>query len=177
MMRKKILVLISFMVFMSGNIFGARLFKVGYVDQEEVFNTYPGTADVRQKLKEERDKSQVETDKKKEEIAVMEKDFELNSDKLSDMEKQKRLAEIDYKKELLSEFIDDANKKLIALRDELSKPVYLKIQTIIQRVSAEKGFSFVFRKGSDALLYMDKEYDLTKDIVLRLKKEVTIEER
>ncbi len=159
------------------NGYGARLMKIGYVDVEDVFNTYPGTQDIRDKMKKEREKYQVEIDRQKEEVANLEKDYQLNSPQLTEDEKQRREAEIEYKKEVLSEYIDDTNKKLNALKDELTKPVYLKIATLIQRVSAEKGYSFVFRKGSETLLYFDKDYDITKDIKDRLSKELNIEER
>jgi outer membrane protein len=175
---KKILISFVILSFIAiGNTYGARLTKIGFVDVEEVFNSYPGTADVRQKLIDERNKYQENIDKKKEEIANLEKDYELNSPSLSDDERQRRQAEMEYKKEMLSEYIDDTNKKLNALRDELTKPLYQKISTVIQKVSAEKGFSFVFRKGSDILLFQDKEFDLTKDIILRLQKELTIQDR
>lgn len=175
---KRILMFILMIIFMSIiYAYGARLVKIGYVDVEEVFAAYPGTADIRQKLKEEKDKFQAEIDKKKEEIAIQENDFQNNYERFNDEERQRREAEIEYKKELLSEFIDDSNKKLTALKDELTKPVYIKIYTIIQKVSAEKGFSFVFRKGSESILYLEREFDLTKDVISRLAKELSIEER
>ena len=175
---KKIIILAVAAVFLSMNgLFAVKLVKIGYVDVEEIFASFPGASEIRQKLKDEKDKMQIEIDKQKENIARLEKDFQLNSDRLSEDERQRREAEIEYKKELLVEFIDDSNKKLTALKDELTKPIYLKISTAIQRVSAEKGFSFVFKKDSDTILYVDKEYDLTKEVKLRISRELSIEER
>jgi outer membrane protein len=175
---KKILILTVAAVILTANAsFGIKLIKMGYVDVEEIFATYPGTAEIRQKLKDEKDKFQVEIDKQKENIARLEKDYQLNSDRLSEDERQRREAEIEYKKELLIEYIDDSNKKLTTLKDELTKPIYQKIGNVIKRVSAEKGFSFVFKKGSDSILYVDKEYDLTKEVQTRISRELSIEER
>lgn len=176
---KKMILPIMLIVFLTFTVssYSLKLIKIGFVDVEEVFNTYPGTGDIRDKLKKERDKYQVEIDKQKAEIARLENDYQLNSSKLSEDERQRRSAEIEYKKEVLSEYIDDTNSKLNALKDELSKPIYLKIANVIRKVSAEKGFSFVFKKGSESLLYQDKEFDLTQEIKSRLTKELSIEDR
>jgi len=179
-MEKIILLsILSLIVFSqySFSILSADLIKIGYVDVQEIYDSYPGTDDIRKKLKEEKDKFQVEIDKRKDEIAKMLADYESRFNSLKDDEKQRREAEIEYKKELLSEFIDDSNKKLTSLKEELSKPIYLKIVSVIQKVSEEKGLSFVFRKGSEGMLYQDKRFDLTKDILTRLKKELQLEER
>lgn len=176
-MKKVILVALAAVFLAANGLFAVKLIKIGYVDVEEIFASYPGAGEIRQKLKDEKDKFQIEIDKQKENIARLEKDFQLNSDRLSEEERQRREAEIEYKKELLVEFIDDSNKRLTVLKDELTKPIYVKIATVIQRVSAEKGFSFVFKKGSDSILYVDKEYDLTKEVKLRISRELSIEER
>lgn len=175
---KRIMILAFFMAaILSGGAYALDLPKIGYVDVEEVYKVYPGAEDIRLKLKNQKDQFQAEIDKYKEEIARMELEYQSSYDRLKDEERQRREAEIDYKKQLLTEYIEDSNKKLAALRDELTKPVYLKIAAIIQRVSEEKGFTFVLRKGSDSLLYVDKRYDLTRDVITRLKKELQLEDR
>ena len=175
-MKKKAILAFILILLAVTPFFGARMFKIGTVDVEEVFASYPGVDDVRKKLKDEREAFQGEIDKRKEEIARLEKDYQ-SADKLSDAEKDRREAEISYKKDLLAEFIDDSNKKLTALKEELTKPIYIKIATVIQRVGAEKGYSIILKKSSDSVLYTDKEIDITKDIVQKLKKELTIDER
>lgn len=176
-MKKLVLLVLSIGIVFSGSSYGARLVKIGCVDVEEIFNSYPGTSDIREKLKKEKDKYQLDIDKQKDEVAKLESGLQLNYSKLTDDERQRRVAEIDYKKELLNEFIEDSNKKLAAFKEELTKPIYIKIYTMIKRVCAEKGFSFVIRKDSDSLLYSDREFDLTQEVRSRINKETTIEER
>jgi Skp family chaperone for outer membrane proteins len=180
-MLKKSLLLLFFISFVCALPLYSESFvniiKIGFVDVEDVFNSYPGTAEIRQKLKDERDKFQVEIDKQKENIGRLEKDFQLNIDRLSDEEKQRRGAEVEYKKELLNDYIEDSNKKLNGLKDELTKPIYLKIADVIRKVSSEKSYSFVFRKGSESLLYVKNSFDITPDVKTRLQKELSIEER
>lgn len=154
-----------------------KMVKIGYVDVEEIFASYPGAAAIRQKLQQEKDKFQADIDRQKDAIAKLERDYQLNSGRLPEDERQRREAEIEFKKEILAEAIDDSNKKLNILKDELTKPIYLKIATAIQRVSAEKGYSIVFKKASDVILYVDREHDLTKEVRQRVARELSLEER
>lgn len=153
------------------------IIKIGYVDDEEIFNAYPGIAEVRQKLKDERDHFQGEIDRQKEVIAQLERDYQQNADRMSDEERQRRESELEYKKELLSDLIDESNKKLAALKEELTKPINLKIAEVIRKVSQEKGYSFVFKRSSGVLLYSDPKFNITGEVRSRLYKELSIEER
>lgn len=154
-----------------------RQIKIGYVDVEKVFESYPDTDDVKAHLAKEKEKYEIEINKRKEEIASLEKSYQETFDKLTEDEKQRRESEISYKKEALSAFIDDANKRLDALKEKLVTPIYDKIRSVISKVSAEKGFSFVFRSSSQTVLYADKEFNITKDVMMRLNKELELDQR
>lgn len=175
MLRKTVFIIgFLFLIILDG--YSLRQIKLGYVDIEEVFNSYPGIEDIRKKLLEERKKYQIEIDKKKDEITILEKDLQ-NNEKITDEERQRREAEIEYKKELLNELINESNAKLNSFKEEVTKPIYQKIVSVIQKVSAERGFSFVFKKGSEFLLFYDKEFDLTGEVKQRLRKELSLEDR
>lgn len=178
---KRLIVMVAIAgMFFAGSLYAGtvkRFIKIGFCDVEAVFDNYPGTKDIRQKLIDEKKAFEVEINKQKDKIAAAEKSYTDSFDRLTDEERQRREAEIEYKKEILSEYIDNANKKLEATKKKITTPIYLKIISIIKRVSAEKGYSFVFRKGSKALLYYDKEFDITKDVIYRLKRELELSER
>lgn len=154
-----------------------RLPKIGYVDVERVFESYPGYEDIKTQLRDEKQKFEQQINQKKEEIAHLEMEYQNNFDHLTEEDRQRREAEIEYKKEIMSEFVDDANGKLKALRDELTKPLQLKIMMAIKKISEEKGYSMVFRKSSSLILHVDKNFDISDDIIIRLKKELQLEER
>ncbi len=167
------------MLVSAGTAFGQikKQIKIGYVDVEKVFDSYPDTVDVKAHLAKEKEKYEIEINKRKEEIAQLEKTYQESFDKLNEDEKQRREAEISYKKEALSEFIDDSNKRLDALKEKLVTPIYDKIRSVISKVSAEKGYSFVFRSSSQTVLYVDKDYNITKDVIQRLSKELELDQR
>lgn len=169
-------ILVLSLAFVSSS-YAVKLFKIGTVDVEEVFTAYPGVDDVRKKLSDERKKFQDDIDQRKEDIAKLERQISESGGKYSEEERNRREAEIEYKKDLLADFIDDSNKRLNALKEELTKPIYMKIATVIQRVGGEKGFSLILKKAGDAVLYSDKEVDITKDVVQKLRKELLVEDR
>lgn len=172
-MKKTIFISMSLLL-LFGSAYSLRQIKIGCVDVDEVFNTYPGIDDIRKKLLDERKKYQVEIDKRKDEIGLLEKDYSVNTG-VSEEEKQRRDAELELKRELLGEFITESNDKVSAFKDELTKPIFIRISSVIQEVAGEKGFSFVFRKGNDILLFIDREFDITGDVKARLRKDLNLE--
>ena len=60
---------------------------------------------------------------------------------------------------------------LFKKREELVKPIQDKVYTAIQKFAEDKGFEYVFDKGSSSgMLYADKKNDKTEDIKTLLKK-------
>ncbi len=155
-----------------GGTYGLRQIKIGCVDVEDVFNTYPGIDDIRKKLIDERKKYQLEIDKRKEEIAQLEKDY---SESTSEDEKARREAELELMREQLGDYITESNNKYASFKDDLTKPIFARISTVIEEVSEEKGFSFVFRKGNDIILFIDSEFDITSDVKQRLRRDLNLE--
>jgi len=155
-----------------GGTYGLRQIKIGCVDVEDVFNTYPGIDDIRKKLIDERKKYQLEIDKRKEEIAQLEKDY---SGSTSEDEKARREAELELMREQLGDYITESNNKYASFKDDLTKPIFARISTVIEEVSEERGFSFVFRKGNDIILFIDSEFDITSDVKQRLRRDLNLE--
>ncbi|HAD11377.1 MAG TPA: hypothetical protein DCF33_02955 [Saprospirales bacterium] len=60
---------------------------------------------------------------------------------------------------------------LFKKREELVKPIQDKVYSTIERFAQDKGFEFIFDKGSaSGMLYADKKNDKTEDIKAILKK-------
>ncbi|MGC8764686.1 MAG: OmpH family outer membrane protein [Brevinematia bacterium] len=174
-MKKISLYIFSLFLISSFSFPAIKLVKVGVVDLEKVFASYPGISDIQKRLKDERENYDREINKKNEEIKILE--ASLTNELLSDNEKQVKIAEIEYKKQKLNDFIDEANAKLNSLKNELTKSIYSKIWTVIQRVGVEKGYSLILKKSGESILYIDKEIDITSDVITKLKKELEVEKR
>ena len=60
---------------------------------------------------------------------------------------------------------------LFKKREELVKPIQDKVYTAIERFATDKGFEFIFDKGSaSGLIFTDKKNDKTEDLKAALKK-------
>lgn len=60
---------------------------------------------------------------------------------------------------------------LFKKREELVKPIQDKVYSTIERFAQDKGFEYVFDKGSaSGMLYADKKNDKTEDVKAILKK-------
>jgi Skp family chaperone for outer membrane proteins len=172
-MLKTAILTLTGILLLCGSGYSLRQIKIGCVDVEDVFNTYPGIEDIKKKLSEEHRKYQVEIDKRKLEISLLEKDYSLNAK--SDDEKLRRSAELELKRQQLGDYIRDSDSRVASFKDDITKPVFSKISAVIEEVSEEKGFSFVFRKGNDIILFIDSEFDITQDVKSRLRKDLNIE--
>jgi len=60
---------------------------------------------------------------------------------------------------------------LFKKREELTKPIQDKVYATIQKFAEDKGFEFIFEKGSaSGMIYADKRNDKTEDIKTILKR-------
>ena len=60
---------------------------------------------------------------------------------------------------------------LFKKREELVKPIQEKVYVAIEKFATDKGFEYIFEKGSaSGMLFADKKYDKTEDIKTMLKR-------
>jgi len=61
--------------------------------------------------------------------------------------------------------------ELFKKREELVKPIQEKVYVAIERYATDRGFEYIFEKGSaSGMLFADKKYDKTEDLKAMLKK-------
>ena len=149
--------------------------RIGYVDSDTIMDNFPDAQDANQKL----------------DALVREWQDELNKlennwkTKYDDYEKRKLIMTDQTRSEVETELVkleqeiaDYREKKfgtdgeLFQKQDELMRPVQNKVFNAIQEVAEEEDLDFVFdRSGDIMLLYAKEEYDLTTQVLDRLKLE------
>ena len=153
-----------------------RLLKIGYVDLDLVLNSYPGYKDIKLRLFNEKLSIDKELEKIQDELKSLENDYNNIKNNISEDEKLRRQSEINYKKEQLLIIKDNYESNLESLKEELLNPIISNISIYIQKIGKEKGYSYIFKKTGDILLYYDKEFDITKDVISRLESELFLSE-
>lgn len=159
--------------------------KIAFVDSEVIIAQLPEAQDVKKKL-EELQKQYVDT------ITVKENDIKAKADafkaKYEDAQKQIEAGKLnaDQIKALegelgmmqeevqaldqeLSIYKQNVQKNLYDVQLELFKPVKEKITKAIENLAKELKYNMVLDKASDALIYGDKEIDITFKVLDKLK--------
>lgn len=181
-MKKSLLVLLFFLV--CGLTAEAQV-KVAFVDSEIIIAQLPEAQDVKKKL-EDLQKQYVDT------ISAAENEIKTKADvfKTKYEEAQKQIEagkmtadqiktleaelgamqeEVQTLDQQLAIYKQNVQKQLVDTQVELFKPVKEKITKAIENLAKELKYNIVLDKASDALIYGDKEIDITFKVLDKLK--------
>lgn len=85
---------------------------------------------------------------------------------------QKQLADLqrqyDEKMADLRRLQDEANQEVNKKRLEMLSEFNKRVMPVIEALGREQGYAMIFRKGESGLLYVEGQYDLTRQVVERL---------
>jgi outer membrane protein len=60
--------------------------------------------------------------------------------------------------------------ELFQKQEEVMKPIQNRIFTVIQQIAKDKDYDFIFDRSGDIMfLFAKEEYDLTKEVIEKLK--------
>ena len=145
-------------------------FQAGYVDMQKAIQSTSAGKKAKKSLEKEFNKKKEQLKKKegdlKKEADAFEKKRMVFSEKVR-AEKQAALQKkmIEFQQELQSSQMNIQKKER-----ELTAPILKKIQKIIKEIAEKKGYSFVFEKNSQALMWAKSELDITKDVIKEFEK-------
>jgi outer membrane protein len=168
-LKPKIFFIVLILIVLAGQSFAQG--KFAYINSQRILQEYQEAVDVQNKLDEIRNQYQAEYDAKLQEYQEMADAIESQSLLLSEEKKQEKLREIQqkgmeieqYKYEKLGPEGEFYRKNL-----ELTKPIYDKINKIIEKIGTDEEFDFIFDASSGALLHALPKYDLTDRVISEL---------
>ena len=162
---KKVIFAIALLMFIGGltSICWAAE-KMASVNLEKVFNEYQKTKDEEAKLTKIGEEKQTEIDAKLKDIDQMKSDMDLMSDK----EKGEMKTKLNKKMEELRQFDRQVRADLMRQRNEIIKGILDEIDKVIADYGKSKGYSIIF--NSRALLYKNKGFDITDEVIKYLNK-------
>jgi outer membrane protein len=167
---------ISLVVFLSlfVSVSNAQL-KIGYIDSDAIMDNLPDVQDARQKLDALIQEWQNELKKMESDLKAKKDDYEKRKLTMTEQTSAETLAEITKLEKEIDDYRDKkfgANGELFQKQNELMKPIQNKIFLVIQQVAVEEELDFVFDRSGDILfLYAKEEYDLTTQVLEKLKLE------
>ena len=145
-----------------------KLIKIGAVDLQKVFDKSEGKKIAEEQLEKKRESFNKTIVDKEKEITKLTEEYENKKYTLSDNEKENAQLEINKKTLELKQYIDESNKKLEEEESKLLEPLIDDIKDVIRAVSIKYGYDIILDK-STYILFIDKEFDITSDVIDELK--------
>lgn len=173
-MKKLAIVFFVFGLFVTGNLF-AQL-KIGYVDSNTILKQISDAQDAQKVLDATIQEWKTELSKKQSALKSKKKDFEDKKLILSSVKKSELQKEMDALEKEISDYRNSkfgVNGELFKKQKELMKPIENKVFNVIKEVAEEKDLDFVFDRSGDIIfLYAKEKYDITNDVLDKLKQSV-----
>ena len=147
--------------------------KIGYVDSKTIMDKLPDAQDAKQKLDQLIKEWKTDLDKLKQERKAKMEDYDKRKLIMTEQTRKQLEGQIKDLDKQINDYREKkfgTNGELFQKQDELMKPVQNKVFNAIQEVAKEKDLDFVFdRSGDIMLLYAKDKYDITQDVMEKLK--------
>ncbi|GAA4318781.1 hypothetical protein GCM10023115_44800 [Pontixanthobacter gangjinensis] len=142
--------------------------KIGTIDAEYILSQMPENTDVSQGLESYNKELQSDLESSIKEYETMVKDYQANSETYSDTLKKQKEDKIIELENNIKGFRQKAGVMMQMKRNELTGPLYEKIDKAMQEVIAEEGYTQIFHAGSNALAFSRVEDDITLKVLKKL---------
>jgi len=146
--------------------------KIGYANVDYIISLLPQTKQVESDLQDHEKQLSSQLEAKMQDFQTKYEDFQKNAANMIPEVRTDKQQELQVLQQSIEKFQNDAQGSLQRKQVELLQPVYDKVQTAIDDVAKEKGYTFVFSSGqgvSPVLLYAAREEDnLSNDILKKL---------
>jgi len=148
--------------------------KLAYVNSQKVLETHQPAIDAQKKLEAENAVWGQEMQKMNDQLRQLQEQLEQQSLLLSDAKKREKAQEIQNLAMKAQQYQTEKwgdQGEFFKRRQELLQPIIDAVQLIINKAGQEGGYDFIFDTINANLLFAQPKYDLTDDIIARLKKE------
>ncbi len=148
--------------------------RIAFVDVTDVLESLPDYQKAQEQLDKVATQWRQEIAQEQDKVKGMYSKYQAEQVLLSDEMKKQREEEILTKEKEVREMQRQkfgSEGSLFKKREELVKPIQDKVYGAIERFATEKGYEFIFEKGSaSGMIFADKRNDKTEDIKTMLKK-------
>ena len=167
---KKFVLLFSFALL---SFSGFAQSKVGTIDAEYIVSKMPEMTQVNEGLKTYNDELQKSLQDSIAKYETLVQDYQANNTTFAEEEKQAKENQIIGLENEIKGFRQKASLMMQMKRNELTEPLYQKINTAMLEVVQEEGFTQIFHAGGNALAFSAEGYDITEKVLKKLGVEVT----
>ena len=166
---KKYLLILSF-AFLSISAFAQS--KIGTIDAEYILNQMPEMAQVNESLKTYNTDLQKDLENNVTQYETLVKDYQANNSTYSEEERKAKETEIIGLENDIKSFRQKASVMMQMKKNELTQPLYEKINEAMMQVIHEENYTQIFHAGGNDLAYSSQDFDITLKVLNKMGIEV-----
>ncbi len=144
--------------------------KFGYVDLQKAIQSTTAGKKAKAELEADFNKRKKDMEAKQADIKKMNEDLEKKKGVLSDEAMQKKQAEIQEEMMKLQELYGKNQMEIQKKQNELTNPILEKMKNVLDKISKNDGYSVIFEKNEQSVLWIKAEYNLTDKLVQEFEK-------
>lgn len=160
MKKFAILLLLAFVLMMSGNSYAQDNAKLGHVDFATLYGMMPGLDSVRILFEQYNQSVQEQFAAMQTELENKYNDYVANMETMSDIIRSTKEAEINDLRERMDNFEVTATQDLQQKEVELTAPIIEEARTAVADVAKENGYRYIFNSTEGLLLYAEPADDV-----------------
>jgi outer membrane protein len=146
--------------------------KVGTIDAEYILAQMPEIATVEEGLKTYNTKLQEDVQANITKYEELVASYQTNNSTFTEEEKSTKESEIISIENDIKNFRQKATVLMQVRRNELTKPLYLKIDEAMKVIIADEKYTQIFNTSVNGLAYSDQKYDITDAVMKKLGIEI-----
>lgn len=144
--------------------------KFGYVDLQKAIQSTNVGKKAKTELEAEFNKRKKDIETKQADIKKMGEDLEKKKGVLSDEAMQKKQAEIQEEMMKYQELVGKNQLEIQKKERDLTGPILEKMKTILDKVAKADGYSVIFEKNEQSILWIKSEFNITDKLVQEFEK-------
>lgn len=142
--------------------------KVGTIDAEYVLNQLPEMKQVNEGLKVYNEDLQKNLETSIQEYEALAKDYQENNATFTDEIKKTKEGKLISLENDIKGFRQKASVMMQMKRNELTQPLYEKINAAMLQVIQEENYTQILHAGGQALAFAAEQYDITNKVMAKL---------
>lgn len=142
--------------------------KIGTIDAEYILTQLPEMTEVNEGMKTYNEELQKELETTITNYETLVKDYQENNTTFSEEDRKTKESEIISLENDIKSFRQKASVMMQMRRNELTKPLYDKINEAMQQVIKEDNYTHIFHAGGNALAFAEAESDITEKVMAKL---------
>ncbi len=163
--------LIAFLTF---SIFASAQTKVGTIDTDYILSQMPEMESVNKGLETYDKELQQDFQANVKQYDTLVKTYQANAESLAAEARQESESKIIELENQIKQFRQRAQLMMQMRRNELTNPLYKKIDAAMRAVIDEEGFTQILHAGGNSLAFSAEKYDITEKVMTKMGIEIPV---